>query len=122
MPQKNNASLENFSDFTALVLKAAGIINIEETAKNIKTQQFIEFEDLISGIVNSCFVNIVEEPEQNLYPNSQKALMECLVRSIQCPSNRLIFTTHSPYILGTVNNCLYAGNLMEKGLDISSIC
>lgn len=119
--QKNNVSLESFSDFTALVLKSAGIMNIEETAKNIETQQFIEFEDLISGIVNSCFVNIVEEPEQNLYPNSQKALMEFLVKSTQRPGNRLVFTTHSPYILGTVNNCLYAGNLMKKGLDVSSI-
>ena len=80
-----------------------------------------DFEDFIRSMVNSCFVNIVEEPEQNLYPNSQKVLTECLVKSLQKPDNRLIFTTHSPYVLGTINNCLYAGNLMEKGFDISSI-
>ena len=119
--KKNNVSLENLSDFTALVLKSAGIMDVGETTKNIETQQYIKFEDLIKGIVNSCFVNIVEEPEQNLYPNSQKTLMEFLVKSNQRPGNRLIFTTHSPYILGTVNNCLYAGNLMEKGIDVSSI-
>ena len=59
-------------------MKSAGIMNVGETTKNIETQQYIKFEDLIKGIVNSCFVNIVEEPEQNLYPNSQKTLMELL--------------------------------------------
>lgn len=36
--------MESFSDFTALALKSAGIMNIDEAAKNIESQQFIEFE------------------------------------------------------------------------------
>ena len=42
--KKNNVSMESFSDFTALALKSAGIMNIDEAAKNIESQQFIEFE------------------------------------------------------------------------------
>ena len=120
---KNKSGLDSghLSEFTSLVLKAAEITNIKETEDQTENPDLNEFENFIGSIVNSCFINIVEEPEQNLYPNSQKALMEFLVKSIQKPCNRLIFTTHSPYILGTVNNCLYAGNLMKNGFDVLSI-
>lgn len=46
------------------------------------------------------FVNIVEEPEQNLFPKSQKYI---LYKLIDCANqndlNELVLTTHSPYLL-----------------------
>ena len=48
----------------------------------------------------SGFVNVVEEMEQNLYPLSQKDVLYFLLS--QCnkmEANRLMLTTHSPYIL-----------------------
>lgn len=119
--KKSGFDLGNLSEFAYYVLKASGITNIKECKNQVANQIPNELEDLIDSIVNSCFINIVEEPEQNLYPNSQKALMECLVKNSQKKDNRLIFTTHSPYVLGTVNNCLYAGNLAKKGFDVSGI-
>ena len=119
--KKSNFETEGLSEFACLVLNAAGITNIRGIKERTENQTSSQLEDIICGIVNSCFVNIVEEPEQNLYPNSQKAVMESLVKSTQKNGNRLIFTTHSPYVLGTVNNCLYAGNLMKKGFDVSDI-
>ena len=48
----------------------------------------------------SCFLNIVEEPEQNLYPTSQKnILFELLKSKNNHENNKLVMTTHSPYIL-----------------------
>ncbi|MEJ7827716.1 MAG: hypothetical protein WKF91_05965 [Segetibacter sp.] len=48
----------------------------------------------------SCLINIVEEPEQNLFPASQKnVLFELLKYDNKKPENRLIMTTHSPYII-----------------------
>lgn len=32
-----------------------------------------------------------------------------------------MITTHSPYVLGVLNNCIYAGNLTKQGKDCSSI-
>lgn len=53
-----------------------------------------------SRFTYSYFVNIVEEMEQNLYPQSQKSvLFELLKYSNQIDNNRLVLTTHSPYIL-----------------------
>ena len=119
--KKYDTNIKTKSNFTFQILKMAGILNVELENKESTNASVLELENNIFGIVNSCFINIVEEPEQNLYPNSQKAIMEFLFHSLQHQGNRLIFTTHSPYVLGTVNNCLYAGNLMHKKLDVTSI-
>lgn len=50
---------------------------------------------------------IIEEPESNLFPESQKLVVE-LISMIAGASNAVLLTTHSPYVLGTVNNLLYA--------------
>lgn len=49
------------------------------------------------------FVNIVEEPEQNLFPSSQRRvlfkLLEYAKGTSKFPDNQLLFTTHSPYMI-----------------------
>lgn len=57
---------------------------------------------------------IVEEPELNLYPTTQKALVEYLIEKCTQGDNSLIITTHSPYILTALNNCIQAQNVIDK--------
>lgn len=46
------------------------------------------------------FVNIVEEPEQNLYPTAQKDILFDLFAAYNASdTNQLIITTHSPYLI-----------------------
>ena len=69
-----------------------------------------------SSIRKENYINlnyVVEEPELNLYPEAQYKLIKYLVR--QCletdtkvQSKNLIITTHSPYVLASINNLLYA--------------
>lgn len=48
----------------------------------------------------SCFINIIEEPEQNLFPSSQRHLLNELLAIFNSrPGNELLITTHSPYLL-----------------------
>jgi predicted ATPase len=48
----------------------------------------------------SCFVNIVEEPEQNLFPSSQQKILNSLLEiNNRNENNKLIMTTHSPYLI-----------------------
>lgn len=56
---------------------------------------------------------ILEEPESHLYPSAQNAVAELLGMFFNA-GNHMLLTTHSPYILGAVNNLLYAGNLFIK--------
>jgi len=55
----------------------------------------------------------VEEPEAHLFPVAQSAIIQYLVRIVtqKKAGNRLVVTTHSPYILSKVNNLLKAGGL-----------
>jgi hypothetical protein len=52
---------------------------------------------------------IIEEPEQNLFPRAQMDLLFYLLSQLNHGKNhRLVMTTHSPYILYALNNCLLA--------------
>jgi len=70
---------------------------------------------LLNNSFNSRLVNIVEEPEQNLYPDSQRdVLFELLKINYEGSFNQLVFTTHSPYMLNYLSLAVKAGILKEK--------
>lgn len=64
----------------------------------------------------------IEEPEQNLYPESQKLVVMSIVRSLKkalengSEQSLALVTTHSPYIMSVVNVLLVAAMVTEKGL------
>ncbi|EHO15501.1 AAA family ATPase [Myroides odoratimimus] len=57
----------------------------------------------------------IEEPEAHLFPTAQKAIVELLAKTFNSnPDNTQLFiTTHSPYILTSFNNLIYAGNIIK---------
>ena len=71
-----------------------------------------------------CFLNtqytqfIIEEPEQNLFPETQRDLVYYLLEKLQSEKeHRLTITTHSPYILYALNNCMMGGLVKEQIKD-----
>lgn len=58
---------------------------------------------------------IIEEPESHLFPDAQKLITE-FISLAKNGGNKILLTTHSPYILGTINNLLYA-NKIRKVVD-----
>ena len=75
----------------------------------------------------TSFVNIVEEPEQNLFPTSQRDMLYSLLKiNNEITANKLIITTHSPYLVNYVSVSVEAGKLKqgviaEKGGQLSEI-
>lgn len=69
----------------------------------------------------------IEEPEQNLYPESQELVVLSLVRSLKkalangSEQSMAVMTTHSPYVMSVVNVLLKAAIVEEKGLEQSVI-
>ena len=58
---------------------------------------------------------IIEEPELNLFPKTQVALLFSVLSLMQNDRNdNLVITTHSPYILYALNNCLLANLVKGK--------
>lgn len=60
---------------------------------------------------------IIEEPELNLYPTTQKDLVYYLANRCTKDENQLLMTTHSPYVLSALNNLLFAYQVAQKHPD-----
>ena len=56
----------------------------------------------------------IEEPELNLYPITQYKLVNTIVKMVNEMNHTLFITTHSPYILTSLNNLIYAGEIGKK--------
>lgn len=69
----------------------------------------------------------IEEPEQNLYPESQRLVVMSLVRSLKkamlngSENSMIVMTTHSPYVMSVVNVLLKAAIVEENGLTQSVV-
>lgn len=108
-------SLENKKLLDNLFMEELGYIP-ENPEKDEKLKK------LCRTIFNSCFIVILEEPEQNLFPNSQKKVVQYLLEKLNSSvDNKMILTTHSPYVLETINNCIYAETLSEKGIKTEDL-
>jgi len=61
---------------------------------------------------------VIEEPELNLYPSSQKDLVEFIIARInQSGKDKLIITTHSPYLLTAIDNLIQAKTVVDLHPD-----
>ena len=74
-----------------------------------------KIEKISHKFIPACFYNIVEEPEQNLFPETQA---EVLYELLECKNansrNKLVISTHSPYILTALNNAILASDVYNK--------
>jgi predicted ATPase len=66
----------------------------------------VEYSKSLKEEYNFNFV--VEEPELNLYPKAQHELIKYLVKNCLLERKNLIITTHSPFVLASINNLLLA--------------
>ena len=84
--------------------------------KNLTDEQrTVALSALSSKFNKSSFVNIVEEPEQNLFPSSQWKMLQCLLEfNNMNVGNKLIMTTHSPYLISYLTLLVKAGLLNSK--------
>ena len=57
---------------------------------------------------NTKSLIIIEEPEAHLYPVAQKEIVRLISLVAGLNNNQVIITTHSPYIVTSVNNLVYA--------------
>ena len=105
---------------------------LEELLENLSETTSKEIEVLrerlmsfVSGRIYTHTQFIIEEPEQNLFPETQKELLYYLISSLNHGKNHdLVITTHSPYILYAINNCMLGyivkDNISEDDNEIKS--
>ncbi|WP_233238245.1 AAA family ATPase [Bordetella sp. LUAb4] len=84
--------------------------------ESLTTEQRRAALSVISARFNkTAFVNVIEEPEQNLFPASQWAvMMQLLALNNLGAANRLVLTTHSPYIVNFMSLAIEGNHLRHK--------
>jgi predicted ATPase len=108
-----------------------GVDDIWRNESLTDEQRRIALSALSSKFNKTAFVNIVEEPEQNLFPASQWSMLQSLLQFNKNKTNRLVITTHSPYIInylsiviqgkyleGVINKSAQREKLLSKLYDI----
>lgn len=63
---------------------------------------------------------VIEEPEAHLFPEAQKEISKLIALMSNVEDSQVIITTHSPYILASINNLILAnkvGSENEKVAD-----
>ena len=104
--------------------RVAEIMQNEEFSDSIKDMMIRQLSD--ANRYNQL-INIVEEPELNLFPRSQMEVLKSLIyNNASSDENMLVFTTHSPYSLAIINTMImgakaYANANEELRNQIESI-
>ncbi|MDR0613270.1 MAG: AAA family ATPase [Dysgonamonadaceae bacterium] len=78
-------------------------------------QKRIALSVLSAKFNKTTFVNIVEEPEQNLFPVSQWKMLQSLLEfNNMNVGNELIMTTHSPYLINYLTIAIKAKQVLDS--------
>ena len=85
---------------------------ISSEKRTIAKELSLKAEDVFNYKYTQLFI---EEPEQNLFPEAQKKLVYNILNlNNNNTDHRLSITTHSPYILYAINNCILGGLVKDK--------
>jgi hypothetical protein len=85
---------------------------ISSEKRTIAKKLSLKAEDVFNYKYSQLFI---EEPEQNLFPEAQKKLVYNILNlNNNNTDHRLSITTHSPYILYALNNCILGGLVKDK--------
>ncbi|WP_265130590.1 ATP-binding protein [Chryseobacterium oranimense] len=84
-------------------------------------QKRIAISTLSNKFNKEVFFNIVEEPEQNLFPDSQLEIIKNLIFNNNIiRGNKLIITSHSPYLMSFLGVMIEAYSLFKKAEKLNN--
>lgn len=66
----------------------------------------------------SVFI-VIEEPEAHLFPEAQKEISNLIALMSNVENSQVIITTHSPYILASINNLILAKKVGSENAKVA---
>lgn len=127
--QINNGSVEQAYNLIRKILKAEYISESDGEKIYFDDRHWVKLMYGSSGqqevlwILMIVFINIlenkksfviIEEPEAHLFPIAQKDVVELISLMVNTTNSKVILTTHSPYILTSLNILLYSGRIENQ--------
>ncbi|HMX86379.1 MAG TPA: AAA family ATPase [Saprospiraceae bacterium] len=62
---------------------------------------------------------VIEEPEAHLFPEAQKEISNLIALMSNVENSQVIITTHSPYILASINNLILANKVGSENAKVA---
>jgi len=113
--EKEKISIKDLTTNKKLGASIRKLLESEKENRDFDIEK--EYARIIEKMTKPNFSAIfLEEPEENLYPVTQRDLMNDLMHSVNNTDRRhsVVITTHSPYILTSLNNLLYAAEVGKQ--------
>ncbi len=63
---------------------------------------------------------VIEEPEAHLFPEAQKEISNLIALMSNVENSQVIITTHSPYILASINNLILANKVGSENAKVAN--
>lgn len=115
------ADLKNQLDELSNLFKYAKKCNLEDKFPPNFNNLLLNMQEQLAntiGLYSQYFYSqvIIEEPELNLFPQTQQELIYHMfsVLNETAREHQLVLTTHSPFILFAINNCMLGGLVKNK--------
>jgi predicted ATP-dependent endonuclease of OLD family len=107
---------------TIVLQDSKGFINLSLASSGQQEVVWILLQ-IFSLVLNRTKVfMVIEEPEAHLFPVAQKDVVELICLLSNLNNNQIMITTHSPYILSSLNNYIYAGKLAKtKSAEVAKL-
>lgn len=78
-------------------------------------EEYLEFKTLVDSYTKNVYADVyLEEPELNLFPQTQVELIYQLLEKSAVHRDGLFVSSHSPYILYALNNSMLGYKVKEK--------
>lgn len=133
----DSSSLEEIKKFIFLILKGEYRYSKNEERLYYNDKDYVKLSLSSSGQQESVWILqlifslvlentkttlLIEEPEAHLYPEAQKNIVSLISLFSNINGNKVIITTHSPYILTSINNLIYAKKAsLKNSKDVNDI-
>jgi hypothetical protein len=123
-----NSKYKREKNIDSLVHKDSRIVNLSNASSG--QQEILPLliilkiliEDNIKLNENEKSAIYIEEPEAHLFPTAQKAIVRLLAILCNMGEYQIFITTHSPYLLSSINNHFVAGSIeSDKSEEVYKI-
>lgn len=115
------AKLKAQVDEMSKTIQLAKDLNMEEILPQNFNESLLGIQEQLAnilGLYSDYYYSqvIIEEPELNLFPKTQQELIYYMISVLNSVNreHQLVITTHSPFILFAINNCMMGGLVGDK--------